>query len=48
MMVYPEIPVEVEVYAKMIEYACYAVSGSEYGETAPLITVWGAILGVPW
>ena len=34
-----------KIYTKVLEYACYAVSGSVYGETAPLTTVWGAILG---
>ena len=34
-----------KIYTKVLEYACYAFSGSVYGETAPLTTVWGAILG---
>ena len=28
------------IYTKVLEYACYAVSGSMYSETAPLPTVW--------
>ena len=35
------------IYTKVLKYACYAVSGSVYGETAPLTTVCGAILGAP-
>ena len=33
------------IYTKVLEYACYVVSGSVYGETAPLTSVWRAILG---
>ena len=35
------------IYTKVLEYVCYAVSCSEYGETAPLKTMSGAILGAP-
>ena len=34
-----------KIFTKVLEYACYAISGSVYGETAPLHIVWGAILG---
>ena len=34
-----------KIYTKVLEYAWYGLSGSVYGETAPLTTVWGAILG---
>ena len=34
-----------KVYTKVLEYACYAVSGSVYGETATFTTVLGTILG---
>ena len=33
-----------KIYTKVLEYACYDVSGSVYGETAPLTTA-RAILG---
>ena len=36
------------IYAKVLEYICYAVSGSVYGETAPLTTVCEAILCLSW
>ena len=35
------------MFTKVLEYACYAVSGSVYGVTAPLTLVWGTILGAP-
>ena len=34
-----------ETFGKVLEYACYGLSGLVHGETAPLTTVWGAILG---
>ena len=34
-----------KVYTKVLEYVCYAVSGSVYSETATFTTVLWAILG---